>query len=101
MRAIFRGRDRNIIPVLLGFLVLTVCALAQDLPTGNFSANSASSQRTLRSKAFNRGVREEGTEDAKNLSQPIFPPVYHYSKEVPLTRLFGSEHSGCLAFVSP
>jgi hypothetical protein len=83
MRAIFAGRDRKIIPVLLGFVLLNVCALVQDLPTGNFSANSASTQRTLRSKAFNRGVREEPAEDAKNLSQPIFSPVYHCRKQVP------------------
>src|ERR1700686_1029532 len=34
MRAIFAGRDRKTIPVLLGFVLLNVCALAQDLPTG-------------------------------------------------------------------
>ena len=85
MRAILAGENRKTIPVLLGFLLLKVCELAQTLPTSNFSANSASSQRTLRSKAFNRGVRGELAEDAENLPQPIFPQVYHYSKEVPLT----------------
>ena len=34
MGSIFAARNRNTIPVLLGVLVLNLCALAQDLPTG-------------------------------------------------------------------
>jgi len=50
VRAILAEQNRKTIPVLLGFLLLKICARAQDLPKSNFSANSASSRRTLRSK---------------------------------------------------
>ena len=48
MRAIFAGRNRKIIPVLLGFLVLNVCALAQDIPTGKPESLGLSSERLER-----------------------------------------------------
>ena len=48
MHGTFAGRDRNIIPVLLGFLVLAVCALAQDLPTGKPESLGLSSERLER-----------------------------------------------------
>ncbi len=39
------GRDRKIIPVLLGFVVLTVTAFAQDLPTARPESLGLSSER--------------------------------------------------------
>ena len=48
MRAIFAGRNRKIIPVLLGFLVLNVCALAQDIPAGKPESVGLSSERLER-----------------------------------------------------
>src|ERR1700687_4414331 len=48
MRAIFAGRDRKIIPVLLGFVFLNICALAQDLPTGKPESLGLSSERLER-----------------------------------------------------
>ena len=48
MRAIFAGRNRKIIPVLLGFLVLNVCALGQDIPTGKPESIGLSSERLER-----------------------------------------------------
>src|ERR1700692_460192 len=48
MRAIFAGRDRKIIPVLLGFVLLNVCALAQDLPTGKPESAGLSAERLER-----------------------------------------------------
>ena len=48
MGAIFAGRNRKIIPVLLGFLVLNVCALAQDIPTGKPESVGLSSERLER-----------------------------------------------------
>ena len=44
----FAGRNRRIIPVLLGFLVLNVCALAQDLPAGKPESVGLSSERLER-----------------------------------------------------
>src|ERR1700687_4991242 len=48
MRAIFAGRDQKIIPVLLGFVLMNVCALAQDLPTGKPESLGLSSERLER-----------------------------------------------------
>jgi len=48
MGAILAGRNRKIIPVLLGFLVLNVCALAQDIPTGKPESVGLSSERLER-----------------------------------------------------
>jgi len=48
MGAILAGRNRKIIPVLLGFLVLNVCALAQDIPTGKPESAGLSSERLER-----------------------------------------------------
>src|SRR5438477_7174286 len=48
MRAIFSGGNRKIIPVLLGFLVLNVYALGQDIPTGKPESVGLSSERLER-----------------------------------------------------
>ena len=45
MRLTFAERDRKIIPVLLGFLVLSACAFAQHLPTGKPESVGLSSER--------------------------------------------------------
>ena len=45
---LFAGQDRKIIPVLLGFLVLSVFALAQDLPTAKPETLGLSSERLER-----------------------------------------------------
>ena len=47
-RESFAGQDRKIIPVLLGFLVLSVFALAQDLPTAKPETVGLSSERLER-----------------------------------------------------
>lgn len=47
-RESFAGQDRKIIPVLLGFLVLSVFALAQDLPTAKPETLGLSSERLER-----------------------------------------------------
>jgi CubicO group peptidase (beta-lactamase class C family) len=47
-RKTLAGQDRKIIPVLLGFLVLSVCALAQDLPTAKPETLGLSSERLER-----------------------------------------------------
>jgi len=44
----FAGQDRKIIPVLLGFLVLSVVAFSQDLPTGKPESLGLSSERLER-----------------------------------------------------
>jgi hypothetical protein len=48
MRLTFAERDRKIIPVLLGFLVLSACAFAQHLPTGKPESVGLSSERLER-----------------------------------------------------
>src|ERR1022692_2669495 len=48
MRFTFAGQNRKIIPVLLGFLVLNVCAIAQDLPSGKPESVGLSSERLER-----------------------------------------------------
>ena len=45
MRLTFAERDRKIIPVLLGLLVLSACAFAQHLPTGKPESAGLSSER--------------------------------------------------------
>src|SRR5271169_3907174 len=47
-RNFFAGQDRKMIPVLLGFLVLSVIAFAQDLPTGKPESLGLSSERLER-----------------------------------------------------
>ncbi len=42
------GRDRKIIPVLPGFLLLSICSFAQDLPTGKPESVGLSSERLER-----------------------------------------------------
>jgi CubicO group peptidase (beta-lactamase class C family) len=42
------GQNRRIIPVLLGFLVLSICAIAQDLPAGKPESVGLSSERLER-----------------------------------------------------
>ncbi|HET6168782.1 MAG TPA: hypothetical protein VFE01_01325, partial [Terracidiphilus sp.] len=48
MRDIFTVRSRKIVPVLLGILVLNVCALAQELPTAKPESLGLSSERLER-----------------------------------------------------
>ncbi len=48
MRDIFAVRNRNTIPVLLGVLVLNLCALAQDLPTAKPESLGLSPERLER-----------------------------------------------------
>ncbi len=45
---LFAGRDRRLIPVLLGVLILNACALAQDLPAGKPESVGLSSERLER-----------------------------------------------------
>ena len=48
MRLTFAERDRRIIPVLLGVLVLSACGFAQHLPTGKPESVGLSSERLER-----------------------------------------------------
>jgi CubicO group peptidase (beta-lactamase class C family) len=48
MDAIFAGRNRKVIPILLGLLVLNVCLLAQDIPTAKPESVGLSSERLER-----------------------------------------------------
>ena len=45
---IFAGQNRRIIPFLLGFLVLNICTLAQDLPAGKPESVGLSAERLER-----------------------------------------------------
>jgi len=69
MRLTFAERDRRIIPVLLGFVLLNVCALAgyadrqflrelcgQKLLTAEFAKNPQRTQRTYLNQSFRRYI---------------------------------------------
>jgi CubicO group peptidase (beta-lactamase class C family) len=60
MGAIFAGRNRKIVPVLLGFLVLNTSALAQDIPSGKPESVGPSSERLERiGTVVQRGIDDK------------------------------------------
>src|ERR1039457_5687915 len=72
MRFTFAGQNRKIIPVLLGFLVLNVCAIAQDLPSGKPESVGLSSERLGR---VGKGGKRDS--DDKRSAGPVSVGIRH------------------------